>query len=491
MNSMNHYINGKWISGNGHSFHSLNPADNSVIYETKQATLAEIETAFYASQEAFRNWREFDITRRIEYLEKFAKIVAHNKEKLTEAISKESGKPLWESITEVESVISKVEISIDAYHNRCSTKEIRASSVTQRVLYKPHGVVLVIGPYNFPAHLSNSHIIPALLAGNTVIWKPSELTPYVAHLIMQFWDEAGLPPGVIQCLQGGSPVAQALINYDINALYFTGSYATGVRINKMLASRPEVIVALEMGGNNPLIIGNIGDLDAGVYNSIISAFITTGQRCTCARRIIVPDNANGDEFLTKFIKTAQSLNINSYNSSPEPFMGPMIRSSHAIAVLKQQEQLIDQGAKVLTLAQHMKENSGFISPGILDMSGNTIICDQEIFGPLVQVYRYKNFADAIKIANNTIYGLISGLFSDDENEFQEFSKIIKTGIIHWNRPTTGASSRLPFGGIGHSGNFRPSGYYAADYCSYPVAYNYQEKVVLPKELVPGFMSSRT
>lgn len=411
--------------------------------------------------------------------------MSNRKQEIARCISLETGKPLWESLTEVNSVIGKINLSIKAYEERCPSIHTPSPDGASALQYKPHGTVVVLGPFNFPAHLSNGHIVPALLAGNTVLYKPSELTPAVAELILQCWHETGIPAGVIQCVQGGVSTAKELLQCDIQGVFFTGSYQTGVKINQQFAARPEVILALEMGGNNPLIIDEVNDIAAAVYQTVISCFITAGQRCTCARRLFVPNNAIGDEFIKQFISACMRMNIGHFTKSPEPFMGPVIRPEHALRHLQHQETLINAGGKPIISMSLLQPNTGLLSPGVLDMTDVPNLSDDEIFAPLVQLFRYDDFDHAINMANQTHYGLAAGLFSDNLNRFQQFYDTIRAGIICWNKPTIGASGALPFGGIGKSGNHRPSAFFAADYCAYPIAIQEQSKLTMPGTMFPG------
>lgn len=479
----NHYINGQWISGNGALMHSINPADGCIIWEGTEATADEVAMAFEGANHALKTWSKLHYSARAHYLTHFAQQVADKKQALAEMISLETGKPLWEALTEVNSVIGKIQLSIDAFKERCSDKAT-GSNVLR---YKPQGVVAVLGPFNFPAHLSNGHIVPALLAGNTVVYKPSELTPAVAAFIMQCWHDSGLPSGVLECVQGGVTVAKHLLNHPIHGVFFTGSYQTGVQINQQFSMRPEVILALEMGGNNPLVIDDVSDIQAAVYHAVISTMITAGQRCTCARRFIITDTSKGDEFLNQFIKTCQQLRIGPYTQTPEPFMGPVIRAAHALSHLEKQQGLLDAGGQTLLEMRLLQSNTGFLSPGVIDMTNVKNPVDEEIFAPLVQVYRYHDFEEAITLANKTRYGLAAGLFSDSHMHYQQFYDAIHAGLINWNSPTTGASSALPFGGIGKSGNHRPSAYFAADYCAYPIASVESPSLNLPEKVLPGIV----
>lgn len=492
MNSLNHqndfkhhYIDGQWTSGQGSVLESFNPADGTLLWAGTMATEHEVQSAFEAARQALKSWSVLDVSDRIKYLEQFSRQVELRRDDLTHLIAKESGKPLWEASTEVSAVIGKVALSIKAYFDRTGEQKISPPDTNGFVRYKPHGVVAVLGPFNFPAHLSNGHIVPALLAGNTVVYKPSELTPAVAALIMQCWHESGLPSGVLNLIQGNLESAKMLLNQDIQGVYFTGSYRAGLEIHQTFAKRPEVILALEMGGNNPLVIESVQNQAAALYQTLLSAMITAGQRCTCARRIILPNTQNGDEFLEKFINGCRRIQIGPYTQEPEPFIGPVISHQHALAHLKAQTHLIQLGGEPLLTMQLLSQGTGFLSPGVIEMSQVDNPPDEEIFAPFVQVYRYDDFDEAIAIANKTQYGLSAGLFSDHQEQFNRFYQNIRAGLINWNKPTTGALSSLPFGGVGHSGNHRPSAYYAADYCAYPIATLVQPCLSTPEQLLPG------
>ena len=485
-NSANHhYINGKWLSGLGSDIISNNPADGSIVWQGKHATEDEIKNAVAAAKDALPRWARLDFATRARYLQSFSELVEKRRQALTELISREAGKPLWESATEVSAVIGKVALSIRSYQERTPEQQTTTPEGTSHLRYKPQGVIAVLGPFNFPAHLSNGHIIPALLAGNTVVYKPSELTPAVAAFILQCWHDSGLPAGVINCIQGRAESAQALLRQDIQGVYFTGSYNTGRLINKQFSDRPDVILALEMGGNNPLVIDSVKNVAAAVYHTLLSSFITAGQRCTCARRVIIPDNAFGDTFLEQLVLASKKLRIGTYTDTPEPFMGPVISHESALKHLAAQQQLKEAGGHVLLPMLLLKQNTGLLSPGIIDMSNVTQPNDEEIFAPFVQIYRYSDFDQALQRANQTHYGLAAGLFSDNYEHYDRFYHAVRAGLINWNRPTTGAASNMPFGGVGKSGNHRPSAYFAADYCAYPIASMEQESLTIPQQQLPG------
>jgi succinylglutamic semialdehyde dehydrogenase len=382
-------------------------------------------------------------------------------------------------------MVGKIAISEKAYHERTGVVENPMPEGRAVIRHKAHGVVAVFGPYNFPGHLPNGHIVPALLAGNTVIFKPSELTPFVAEFTLKLWEKAGLPAGVINLVQGEVATGKALASHrGIDGLFFTGSSRTGHILHEQYAGQPGKILALEMGGNNPLIVKDASDTKAVVHDIIQSAFISSGQRCTCARKLFLPAGEQGDAILAHLVRATKAIKVGNFDDADQPFMGSMISNQAAAGMVAAQQQLIDLGAEVIIELTH-KEGTGFVTPGILECSNVTDFPDDEHFGPLLKVFRYTDFDAAIEKANDTSFGLSAGLLSDNAEDYDYFLRRIRAGIVNFNRPITGASSAAPFGGIGASGNHRASAYYAADYCAYPVASVELEKVTLPGTLSPG------
>ncbi len=341
---------------------------------------------------------------------------------------------------------------------------------------------------DLPGHLPNAHIVPALLAGNTIVFKPSEQTPLTGRLLAETWLEAGLPPGVFNLVQGQLETGKALAGHpDIDAIFFTGGFEGGRAIAKARIDNPGVVVALEMGGNNPLVVWEPCDRDAAVYAIVMSAFVTSGQRCVCARRLILPQGKFGDEILDRLIEVTQNLRIGPHWTEPEPFFGPLISTQAARQVLAAQDELLNHGGSQL-LAMNLENPDGaLLSPGILDSTGIAERPDREIFGPLLQVIRVPDFAAAIAEANQTAYGLSSGLLCEDRDLWDRYFRHARAGIVNWNCPITGASGAQPFGGVGKSGNHRPSGYFAIDYCAYPVASTMGDTLILPEKLAPGVL----
>ncbi|RIA22747.1 succinylglutamic semialdehyde dehydrogenase [Ectopseudomonas oleovorans] len=481
-----HYIAGHWLAGQGESLESLDPVTQAVVWHGRGANAVQVDAAVAAARTAFATWAAQSLDSRIAVLERFAVRLKDQADVIARAIGEETGKPLWEATTEVNSMVGKVTISIQSYRERTGEKSGPLADATAVLRHKPHGVVAVFGPYNFPGHLPNGHIVPALLAGNAVVFKPSELTPKVAELTAQCWIDAGLPAGVLNLLQGGRETGVALAGHPgIDGLFFTGSSRTGNLLHAQFAGRPEKILALEMGGNNPLIVDQVADVDAAVYTIVQSAFISAGQRCTCARRLLVPQGEWGDALLARLVQVAGQIKVGRFDEQPAPFMGSVISLQAAAQLMQAQQDLLAKGATALLAMTQPQANAALLTPGILDVTAVAERVDEEFFGPLLQVIRYASFEAAIDEANATVYGLAAGLLSDSRARYEQFWLHSRAGIVNWNKQLTGAASSAPFGGIGASGNHRASAYYAADYCAYPVASLESESLALPTTLTPG------
>lgn len=487
MTTQVHYIDGQWLEGEGHPINSVDPAKKEVIWEAKSASTQQVNQAVEAARNAFVAWSDLEFDARLAIVKRFAELLGENKQMLAETIASETGKPQWETATEVAAMIGKIGISERAYHERTGVVENPMPVGKAFIRHKAHGVVAVFGPYNFPGHLPNGHIVPALLAGNTIIFKPSDLTPVVAEKTVQLWQQAGLPEGVLNMVQGEVETGKALASHPgLDGLFFTGSSRTGKILHEQFAGHPGKILALEMGGNNPLIVKDVSNIDATVHDIVQSAFVTSGQRCTCARRLFIKQGEQGDQILARLLEVTKRISVDHYDAEQQPFMGAMISANAAALMVNAQQQLVELGATSLLALEHADTESGFVTPGIIDVTAIAeTMPDEEHFGPLLKVIRYDDFDKALEMANATSFGLSAGLLADSEDDYQHFFKRIRAGIVNWNRPITGASSAAPFGGIGDSGNHRASAYYAADYCAYPVASVELDEVVLPASLSPG------
>ncbi|KXF82795.1 succinylglutamate-semialdehyde dehydrogenase [Enterovibrio coralii] len=482
---MTQWMNNLPSEGKGDAFESLNPFNSEVIWQGKAATPEQVESAVLAAREAFLNWKHSTFEERKALVERFAEKVKENSEHIATVIAEETGKPLWETRTEAAAMVGKIGISLRAYEERTGERSKDVAGTQAVLRHRPLGVMAVFGPYNFPGHLPNGHIVPALLAGNTVVFKPSDLTPKVAEETLKLWIEAGLPKGVINLVQGGRETGEALAqSKSIDGLLFTGSANTGHILHRQFAGQPGKMLALEMGGNNPMVISDsFGDTDATVYTIIQSAFISAGQRCTCARRLYLPEGERGDALLHRLVEMTQNIRVGGQFDDPAPFMGSQISVRAAEGILAAQSHLESLGGKPLLTAKLLHD--AVVSPGIIEVTAIDALPDEEYFGPLLQVVRYQTLEQAVELANDTRYGLSAGLVSTDDKEWAYFLDHIRAGIVNRNRQLTGASGDAPFGGPGASGNLRPSAYYAADYCAYPMASMEGEDVSLPAQLSPG------
>ena len=478
------YIDGQWRAAEGAELVSENPATGETIWSGRQATPTDVAAAIGSARRALPAWSELTWERRAEYVQRFGEQLQHEAEHLAGVISQEVGKPRWEALGEVRSMIDKIPTSIEAMRQRRSQQVLELPPGRGVTRYKPHGVVGVFGPFNFPGHIANGQIVPALLAGNSVVFKPSELTPMTAEETVKLWELAGLPAGVLNLVQGAADTGAALVEHrGHDGILFTGSLGVGMKLREALLRRPEAMLALELGGNNALVVQETSEIEAAVYWTIQSAYATGGQRCTCARRLIVP--AGNEAYLDRLQAAVPSIGVGRPADRPEPFMGPLIHAKAAAAVLAEQQRLIEHGACSVVECRRLELGPAFVTPGLIDVTDCRLREDQEVFGPLLQVIRVANLQEAIEQAAATQFGLVAAIFSDSRDQFDAFYRGVRAGLINWNRPTTGASGQLPFGGLGRSGNHRPAGFFAIDFCNAPVASLEAERLVLPEVLSPG------
>jgi succinylglutamic semialdehyde dehydrogenase len=453
-------------TGVGSKLISTDPATGQEIWSGNVGDAAE-EVA--VARAAWPEWAAHSNSYRIEAVRRFANVVRKKETEFAELIARETGKPLWEARTEVGAVVNKVEISVEAYAERTPMRKMEAALGNRiAVRHKPHGVLAVLGPYNFPAHLPNGHIVPALIAGNAVVFKPSEKTPATGEMLVSCFHEAGIPEGIIRLLIGGPEQGRALAGQPgIDGLLFTGSARAGVALHQQFAETPHKVLALELGGNNPLVVWNAKDIESAATIVLQSAYLSAGQRCTAARRLIVEDEQEGP-LLDAVKNMVERMMIGEPFADPQPFMGPVIDNAAADHVQEQWLNLMMKGGKPLCRLDRPDKDKPFLTPGLIDVTDVRDRPDEEIFGPVLQVIRVKDFDAAIDEANKTRFGLAASLIGGSPELYDKFWANVRAGVINWNKPTNGAPSNAPFGGVGLSGNHRPSAFYAADYCAYPV-----------------------
>ena len=450
-------------------------ADEILSYEPATGVLlwrhpiGDVDAEVGMARGGWAGWASKPLAFRIETMRRFANVVRQRNDEFTDLIARETGKPVWEARSEVETVIAKVDISVSAYAERTAQRRMEAPMNSRVALrHKPHGVLAVLGPYNFPAHLPNGHIVPALIAGNAVVFKPSEKTPATGAFLVECYRAAGVPEDCIRLLVGGPAEGKALAAHpDIDGLLFTGSAHTGLALNRAFAEKPEKILALEMGGNNPIMVWDTPDLHTAAVLVVQSAFTTAGQRCTAARRLIVQKRL-AQPLLDTIEAMITRIIVDHPHANPAPFMGPVIDNDAADQLTESFLALLMRGGRPIRHLERPVDTLPFLRPAMIDVTDMADRPDLELFGPILQVFRTDDFDAAIAEANNTRYGLSAALISQTPSLYDRFWANIRAGIVNWNKPTNGASSGAPFGGVGWSGNHRPSAYYAADYCAYPV-----------------------
>jgi succinylglutamic semialdehyde dehydrogenase len=481
------FIDGVWRDGAGAAASSFDPATGETVWRGATAWKGDVAQAVAAARRALPAWADQPRAARAAALRRYQSALERRAPAFAEALSRETGKALWETKAELGSMRAKVDASLKAYDERTGESHLPTAFGQAVLRHRPHGVMAVLGPFNFPGHLPNGHIVPALLAGDTVVFKPSEETPLAGQMLVEALEEADLPPGVVNLVQGGRDTGAALIAEAIDGLLFTGSASAGAYFRRIFADRPDVILALELGGNNPLVVWDCADAEASAYLAAQSAYITAGQRCVCARRLILPQGAEGDRHLAALQALLPRLRVGAPSEVPEPFLGPVISPAAADRMLEAQAAMEKAGGRILMPMRKVargaltEKNSPFLTPGLVDMSEAREKPDEEFFGPLLQVIRVGSFDAALEEANRTRYGLAAGLVSDKRALWEIFRERIRAGVVNWNRQTTGASGKLPFGGVGDSGNHRPSAFYAADYCAFPMASLEADRAVAPEK----------
>ena len=463
------YINGAWQDDAAQVLISNNAYTGEELWCGTQASVEQIQSAVAAAAAAWPAWAAKPFAERVTALRAYQETLKAQQARLAELIARENGKPLWEAKTEAAAMVAKIDVTIDSWNARCVDEEMSLGEARGLVRRHPLGVCAVLGPFNLPGHLPNGQIVPALLSGNSVVFKPSEQCPAVGAFLVQCLAEH-VPAGIINLVQGELEVGKTLLaQADIAAVFFTGSYRGGAAIHQSFAGRPEIMLALEMGGNNPLLVWDVADLAAAALLIVQSAFVTAGQRCVCARRLLIPSGAAGDAILEALQDLLQRVRVGDPLAEEVVFMSGLINEAAADRVLAEQEQLMQRGAVAVRPCERIDPaHPSVLSPGLIDVTGLTV-SDEEIFGPLLQIYRVDSFDQAIACANATRYGLSAGLISDNAALYDLCVQHLRVGILNWNRQITGASGKMPFGGVGRSGNHRPGAWHAIDFCQYPCA----------------------
>lgn len=470
------FIAGRWVSSEkpDGELKDASPGDLSDILMSVQFRHDHIDEAVRAARKAFLPWARLTVEERKAHLLRLKEVFDTHAEQMAQIIARDSGKPLWDAMGEAKNLGNKIDITVNHSLKRVQDERIPNAlpQVDGVIRYKPRGVMAVVGPFNFPAHLPNGHIIPSLLAGNTVVFKPSEQTPAVGQFYAELIEKAGFPPGVFNMVQGdGESGRRLVIHEEVDGILFTGSYEVGLKIKQETMNHYWKILALEMGGKNATVVWDDADMDKAIYETLVGAYMTTGQRCSCTSRVILHDRI-ADEFTERFYQAAKKLTIGHW--SENPFMGPLVNSAAVDKYVRFQEIANRENCESLMRGKvlDLKHKGHYVTPSIhlvKKFDPASVYQKSEIFGPNVAIYRSSDFGDTLNMVNSTGYGLVMALFSKNRDLYETALLEARVGLLNWNRTTNGASSKLPFGGMGKSGNDRPSAELAIQYCTVPVA----------------------
>lgn len=475
---LGNYLAGKWqkpLQPSG-QIPISSPANLDWSLAPVPFSYSDVDTAVFESAKAQRVWALVGYEKRIAVLKAFRSELEKRKELIAKLISFEIGKPYKEALGEASALLTKIDVTIEHGLELIKTSKVDIpGGAVGEIHFRPIGPLVVIGPFNFPVHLSNGHIIPALLVGNTVILKPSEKAPYCAQVYAEAAHAAGFPSGVFTLLQGDAEVATRLIRHTaVKGVLATCSYEVGTKILRTLSDQTQKIVALEMGGKNAAIINSdVKDLNKVAANLIESSFLTTGQRCTALSRAYVIGNRIDELCELVHQRTKELVISHPFDTDPEPYMGPLVSGAARDNFLKYHHIAVSEGAEVVmrpkpletkALLTGKKLHRGYyVNPSIHRLSkwsASSTYQTHEIFGPDLFFAPASSLDDAIEAANSTPYGLSFSYFGERKEDYDYVADRIHAGLIYFNKPTVGASGRLPFGGWGHSGNFRPAGLFS-------------------------------
>lgn len=459
------------------------PADLSLLLGLHPWALSQVDAAVAAAREAQPAFAAVPLADRAQLVRRVGAALKEREEELARAIALDVGKPLWEARTEAQACAAKAAITADE-----GVKLVTAFAAPGQggaeCRFRPLGVLAVLGPFNFPVHLPNGHVLPALLCGNAVVFKPSEIAPHAAEVYARCLDRAGLPRGVFNLVQGGARTGGALSAHPgVDGVLFTGSWAVGQAILGATHGQTKLL-ALEMGGKNAAIVLSDADPEKAAYDVLFSAFVSAGQRCTAASRAIVVGDAR--RFASRIASLARQLSVG-HPLDEGVFMGPLASPS---ALEKFEAGVRAAGAESLLEPQRLKPRGlegCYVSPSVhfVGMRRGTAYEREELFGPDLAVYPASSEEEAVEIANATEYGLAASVHTASGSAFDRCQRALECGVVNWNAPTVGASGRLPFGGLKRSGNHRPAALWSPLYCTAPVAVLRGEATLDRRKLAPG------
>jgi succinylglutamic semialdehyde dehydrogenase len=447
---------------------SVSPADPAdEVGRFAIAGEPEVAAAVARARRAFPAWRDGGFEARARILRRFRDLAREGAEELAQLIAREMGKALWDARAEAALIASKVDLTLE--HGMGFVAPIEPGGGA-RAEHLPRGVLGVLGPFNFPAHLPNGHIVPALATGNSVVFKPSDLTPASADWMARVWRRAGLPEGALEIVHGRAETGRALaLHPGVDGVLFTGSYGVGRALAEAMLSQPGKLLALEMGGKNAIVVLADADLELAVAESALSICATTGQRCSCASRLFV-ERSVLPEFSERLLRVLRGVRSGPPLESGV-FMGPLVSLAAHARLLRYRALAAEAGGERL-LAVDPGRPAPFAGAGLVrfdSLKQEHSYQREEIFGPEAALYPIDDLDQAIAAVNDSDFGLVASVMTRDRARFEHCIPRVRTGLLNWNRGTIGASGRLPFGGLRRSGNDRPAGIHATLYCTLPQA----------------------
>ncbi len=483
------FIGGEFVHGAAdETLRISSPADQDDLVAVHDVTHAHVDRAVTAAREAFPAWRRLGEEKRRELLRAYQVRLRHHRDAIAESIAREVGKPLWDALGEANALAGKVDLMLG--EGAAFTRDKRLDDLPGAIRFRPHGVLAVIGPFNFPAHLPNGQIVPALLHGNTVVFKPSEKTPSPAVWMARCFEEAGFPPGVVNIVQGNVASSKALVAHDdVDGILFTGSAPVGRAIIAANAHRPGRLVALELGGKNSSIVLDDADVERAARQIAFAAFASAGQRCTATSRVFVTE-AVAEPLLARLAAAADAAKVG-HPLDEDVFMGPMIDEGARTRLVEARARAVAAGyeARAKGGVPELDRVGWYVRPNVHRApSADARVpgySHDELFGPDVAVYVVKDLDQGIALANDTEYGLAAAVFTASEASFEHAADRLRVGVLHWNQSSAGASGRLPFGGVKDSGNHRPAGILAGTFCAWPQAVRFSPPADAPLPTWPG------
>ncbi len=463
---------------------SVSPADPSdELGRFPIADAADVDAAVARAGAAFPAWRDAGFEARAAVLRRFGEAARAAGDELARLLAREVGKALWDARSEAALLPAKVELTLGEGMRLVAPL---LAGPGARASYHPRGVLAVLGPFNFPLHLPNGHLVPALTTGNCAVFKPSELAPACGARLAALLRQAGVPEGVLELVQGGAETGRVLATHPgVDGVLFTGSYAVGRALREATLEQPRKLLALEMGGKNAVVVLADADLELAVAETALSIAASTGQRCSCASRVFV-ESPLADAFAERLAAVLRELRVGP-PLEPGVFMGPLVSRAAFDKLARYRALAAEAGAERLLLVEPPLPPP-YVGAGLVRFAGlsqDHPYQRDEIFGPEAALYAVDDLDAAIAAVNDSDYGLVASVMTRDRRRYEHCIGRIRTGLLNWNKGTVGASGRLPFGGSGRSGNDRPAGITATLYCTFPQSHLESESGFDPASLPPG------